>query len=100
MGAFCSLSALVLLIAFDNARRDRFAEEVDRQEMDRLIHELRTANGQNAQNGRSMEQKRPAAVEQEDPHGLGFWLSLNLKAVLSAHPIHSRSGGHKEDYCQ
>merc|ERR1712154_539746 len=65
--AFGSLSALLLLIAFDNARRERFGEEVDRQEMNRLIHELRTANGSgggNSVNGRSL----PTAIEQEDPH--------------------------------
>merc|ERR1719216_2971 len=59
--AFCSLSALLLLIAFDNARRERFGEEVDRQEMDRLIRELRSTA--NVQNGRTSHEKR--TVERE-----------------------------------
>merc|ERR1719242_595879 len=77
---FCSLSALLLLIAFDNARRERFGEEVDRQEMNRLIHELRKGIN-NKQNPMDSD------IEQEDPHGLGFWISLNAKSMLSALPV-------------
>lgn len=79
--AFCSLSALLLLIVFDNARRERFGEEVDRQEMNRLIHELRKGI-----NNKNTSMTSTPIIEQEDPHGLGFWISLNAKSMLSALP--------------
>ena len=101
--AFGSLSALLLLIAFDNARRERFGEEVDRQEMNRLIHELR--KGLHSKSGQLMHSNTNtmlSAIEQEDPHGLGFWISLNTKSMLSALPIcpeNKHRGVIKESCC-
>ena len=75
-----SLIAFILLIIYDNKRREKYGEEIDRQEMNRLINELRQE--QNIINNTN--------TINEDYHGLGFWLSLNSKSILTStisHPL-------------
>ena len=84
-----ALIAYILLIVYDNMRREQYGEQVDRQEMNRLIRELRQERfAQNTVSDDSSSDKNKMIIE--DYHGLGFWLSINAKSILSAnisHPI-------------
>lgn len=98
--AMMALLSFILLTMYDNKRREKYGEEIDRQEMSRLIRELRQERQQ--ENDQESQPHSPSMQDSnndnneyhvhtnEDYHGLGFWLSLNSKSILSAsisHPL-------------
>ena len=91
--AIMSLTSFILLTIYDNKRREKYGEEIDRQEMSRLIRELRQErqqeNNDQESQSQSIQQQDDNNNNQyqintnEDYHGLGFWLSLNSKHHIS-----------------
>ncbi|ETO11215.1 hypothetical protein RFI_26160 [Reticulomyxa filosa] len=80
--AFISAAGFGLVVLFEKWRREDFGEEVDNEEMTRLIEEVRR------ERNRSLFGE--AAEIDEDSDAMGFWLSTSMKSCIgrqTRHPV-------------